>query len=128
MNVAVAVITDAEQRILITRRPQHVSCGGMWEFPGGKIEKEELPSEALLREIKEEVGLDIIAFDYLGEIGHKYQQQPISLLVYHVHSYQGEAACLEEQLDMCWVEIENLKNYQFPPANVEIIKLIQQKL
>lgn len=128
MNVAVGVITDVQQHVLITRRPLHVSCGGVWEFPGGKLEKEELPSKALLREIQEEVGLHCIAFDKLGEIRHSYQHQEIVLFVYHVHHYQGEAVCREGQLDLRWVALESLEKYQFPAANIEIIQLIKQKL
>lgn len=128
LKVAVAVISDAQRRVLITRRSLHASHGGIWEFPGGKLEKNELPTAALVREIKEEVDLDVIAYDYLGEINHTYKQQPISLLVYHVHHYQGEALCREEQMDMRWVDLEELQNFQFPAANIEIIELIKNKL
>lgn len=126
MRVAVAVITDEEQRILITRRPLHASHGGMWEFPGGKLENEELATCALIREIKEEVGIEVIGYEYLGEIRHTYGDQPISLLIYHVHDYQGEATCCEEQMDLRWVDLENLKEHQFPAANMQIIELIRQ--
>ena len=128
MRVAVAVITDAKQRILITRRAEHASHGGLWEFPGGKLEADELPSSALAREIKEEVGLDVMAYNFLGEVRHLYNDRPISLLVYHVHQYQGEAVCREEQMDLRWVELESLQNFHFPAANVEIIELVRQTL
>ena len=127
MKVAVAIITDAEQRILITRRPLHASHGGMWEFPGGKLEKEELATTALVREIKEEVGIDAIAYNYLGEVCHTYDQKFVTLLIYHVHRYQGEAARCEAQMDLRWVDIANLKDFQFPAANLEIIELIKQR-
>ena len=128
MRVAVAVITDAKQRILITRRAEHASHGGLWEFPGGKLEADELPSSALAREIKEEVGLDVMAYNFLVEVRHLYNDRPISLLVYHVHQYQGEAVCREEQMDLRWVELESLQNFHFPAANVEIIELVRQTL
>ena len=128
MRVAVAIITDAKQRILITRRPLHVSHGGFWEFPGGKLENEELASSALVREIKEEVGLEVSGYDYIGEVCYNYNQQGIALLVYHVHAYQGEAVCREAQLDLRWVEQASLKNYPFPPANLDIIALIEKTL
>ena len=125
MKVAVAVITDAKQRILITRRAQHASHGGLWEFPGGKLEGEELASFALVREIKEEVGLDVMAYDYLGEVCHTYNHHSVSLFVYHVHQYQGEASCCEAQMDLRWVDLDSLNNFQFPAANIEIIELIK---
>ncbi len=125
MKVAVAVITDANQHILITRRAKNVSHGGLWEFPGGKLECEELAASALVREIKEEVGLDVLAYDYLGEVHHTYDEQCVSLLVYHVHRYRGEAVCREAQMDMRWVDVASLGNFQFPAANLDIIELIK---
>lgn len=127
MKVAVAVITDSQNRVLITQRAPGGSYGGLWEFPGGKLEENESPSFALVREIKEEVGLDVIKFDYLGEINHRYDEQEISLLVYHVSQYNGEAVCVESQMGLCWVDIESLSKYKFPAANINIIHLIQQK-
>ena len=128
MKVAVAVITDKEQRILITRRPLHTSHGGFWEFPGGKLENEELATSALVREIKEEVGIDVTAYDYLGEICHTYDNRLISLLIYHVHDFLGEAICCESQMDLRWVQIEHLQQFQFPAANLKIIELIKGRL
>jgi len=127
MRVAVAVITDERQRILITRRAEHSSHGGLWEFPGGKLECEELAPSALIREVKEEVDLDVLAYDYLGEIRHSYAEQDISLLVYHVYDYRGAALRREAQLDLRWVELDHLNEFQFPAANIEIIELIRQK-
>ena len=126
LSVAVAVITDAQQRILITRRSLSASSGGLWEFPGGKLEAGEQAPAALIREIKEEVGLDIIGYDYLGEVRYVYKQQPISLFVYHVHHYQGEAVCCETQLDLRWVDLVNMNDFHFPAANIEIIEMIRK--
>lgn len=129
MQVAVAVIIDPENRILITRRSLQSSHGGFWEFPGGKLEQGEYALAALVREVKEEVGLDVLACDYLGEVRHKYKEnQPISLLIYHVHEFDGQATCREAQMDMNWARLENLKDFQFPAANLEIIELIKQKI
>lgn len=127
MRVAVAVITDHQQRILITRRSLESTHPGFWEFPGGKLEQDEQPSEALVREVKEEVGLDVFAYDYLGEISHSYNKKAISLLVYHVHGFHGRAFCHEKQMDMQWAPLKALKNFQFPAANFNIIELIQER-
>lgn len=124
MRVAVAIIRDAEERILITRRSLDVSHGGYWEFPGGKLEEEEPASSALVREIKEEVGLDILAYDFLGEVSYSYNQRDIHLLVYLVHKFQGQAARLEGQMDLRWVGLAELGQFQFPEANVEIIRML----
>ena len=128
MRVVLGVITDKDQQILITRRSDHLSQGGYWEFPGGKLEIDEKPSLALIREIKDEVGLDVIKYAYLGEIKYNYNQKVISLLIYHVHQFQGQAVCQESQMDLRWVELNALSQYDFPPANVKIIELIRSKI
>jgi 8-oxo-dGTP diphosphatase len=128
MKVAVAVITDDQQKILITRRPQNISYGGFWEFPGGKLERNETPGLALIREIKEEVGLDVLTYEFLGEIHYPSHQQTISLMVHHVMHFSGNATRRERQMDTRWVEFNLLSQYNFPPANVEIIELIQRKV
>ena len=126
MRVAVAVIVDEQQRILITRRPLHAPHGGgMWEFPGGKLEQNETPIAALIREIKEEVDLDVHDCDFLGEINHTYPHHSVELHVYRVHSFHGEAVAQEMQIDLRWVEIDCLQDFEFPEANVEIIRLIR---
>lgn len=122
MRVAVALITDLNQRVLITRRPLEVSHGGQWEFPGGKLEAGESPYEALIREVKEEVGLQVIQCRFLGEVHHAYAQQHVSLLIYHVFHYQGIAKRCESQMDLSWVEVSALHQYTFPAANEEIIR------
>lgn len=128
MRVAVAVIVDDQQRILITRRPLHAPHGGgMWEFPGGKLEPDEAPIAALVREIKEEVDLDIQDCDFLGQINHIYPKHSVELLVYRVNSFHGKAVAREKQLDLRWVEADRLQDFQFPEANAEIIKLINAR-
>ena len=126
MRVAVAIITDSKQRILITRRPLTAAHGGFWEFPGGKLEGDELPAAALVREIKEEVGLEVSTYHYLGEVSHCYDQQAVLLLVYHVSQHEGEPACLEGQMDLRWVEASQLKDFQFPAANHVIMEMIHR--
>ena len=125
MRVAVAVIMDDQQRILITRRPLHTSHGGMWEFPGGKLEEDETPTDALAREIKEEVGLIVQDCEFLGEINHVYSHRSVALLVYCVRAFQGEAQAMETQMDLRWVPLDRLQDFEFPEANQQIIELIR---
>ncbi len=126
MRIVVAVIFDDQGRVLITRRAMHSSHGGMWEFPGGKLEAEELPTAGLIREIKEEVGLDILTYSFLGEIVHDYGTKIVNLLVFRVEEYWGEALLRESQLDLRWVEVKDLSDYSFPAANGQIIELISK--
>lgn len=125
MRVAVAVITDTKHRILITQRPIGTSHAGFWEFPGGKLEVGESAPSALCREVKEEVGIDVVAFKYLGEIPHTYPDYQVTLLIYHVPVYEGVATCIEAQMGMQWVDFKSLSHYTFPEANLEVIELIR---
>lgn len=128
MKVAVAIITDSDQKILITQRPSHVPHPGMWEFPGGKLEANEAPDAALIREVKEEVGLDVTKYEFLTQIDHDYHDKFVSLLVYHVHDFHGQATCLESQQDLRWVNAGELEQFTFPEANAHILRLIHQKI
>ena len=128
MRVAVAAIIDKQQRILITRRSLHAPHGGgMWEFPGGKLEGDETPVAALIREIKEEVDLDVQDCNFLGEINHTYPHHSVALLVYCVRVFQGEAVAREMQMDLRWVALNRLPDYEFPEANQQIIELISRE-
>jgi 8-oxo-dGTP diphosphatase len=124
MKVAVAVIIDDRKRVLITRRPLHASHGGMWEFPGGKLNEDETPLEALKREVLEEVNLDVLNSDFLGEITHTYPHCSVALLVYCVRVFQGIAIAREMQMDLRWVEFERLQDFEFPEANQQIIEMV----
>ncbi|PJE12944.1 8-oxo-dGTP diphosphatase MutT [Legionella sp.] len=126
MKVAVAVIYDEQGRILIAQRPLHAAHGGMWEFPGGKLEPDELAETALIREIKEEVGIDILDYSFLGEVVHHYGSKMVNLLVFTVKKYLGIPFKRESQLDLQWVEVNKLFDYSFPEANTQIIELIEK--
>jgi 8-oxo-dGTP diphosphatase len=126
IKVAVAVIFNEEGKVLITRRPIDAPHGGMWEFPGGKLEENEAPVEALMREVKEEVGVNILSYSFLGQINHSYEVKSVNLLVFCVHKYEGTACCLESQMDLRWVDLVDLSQYSFPKANIKIIELLDQ--
>jgi 8-oxo-dGTP diphosphatase len=126
MKVAVAIIFDEQERVLITKRPAHAAHGGLWEFPGGKLEEGEPASAALIREIKEEVGIDILESRFLGSVVHDYDSKTVELLVYSVVKFQGEAYCRESQSDLRWVHLKELTQYNFPKANERVIELIQE--
>lgn len=125
MKVAVALITDEQERIFITQRPFHVPHGGCWEFPGGKLEHNESPETALIREIKEEVGLDILKYQYLGEVSHNYPDKTVQLIIFHVIEFTGTPCCKEGQLNMKWIHKNHINPTDFPEANIGIINLIR---
>ena len=123
IKVAVAIITNNEQQVLITQRPLNVPQGGLWEFPGGKLETGESPEHALIREIKEEIGIEVKKCTFLGEIEHQYPGKLVHLMVFHVSDFSGTASCLEGQLDLKWINKELLNPNDFPEANSPIFKL-----
>ncbi|CAM4505839.1 MAG: 8-oxo-dGTP diphosphatase [Legionella sp.] len=124
IKVAVAIIVDEQQRILVTQRPLHASHGGYWEFPGGKLEANELAEQALIREIKEEVGLDVLKHQFLGEVHHQYAERSVQLLIFLVTQFSGNPTCIEGQLAMKWIRQQELNPDEFPEANREVMQLI----
>lgn len=124
MKVAVAVITNAEQHVLVTQRPFHVPHGGCWEFPGGKVEDSETAESALVREIKEEISIDVIQYHFLGTVEHQYADKRVQLIVFHVSQFSGNPSCCEGQLDMKWVDKAHLDVNEFPEANRKIFDLL----
>ena len=97
LHVAVGVLTDANGRILIARRPPELHQGGLWEFPGGKVEPGETLQCALVRELKEELGVTVKATEPLLEIRHDYGDREVFLDVHRVIAWQGEARGMEGQ-------------------------------
>ncbi|MCH9764157.1 MAG: 8-oxo-dGTP diphosphatase MutT [Gammaproteobacteria bacterium] len=124
VHVAVALITDAAQRFLITRRALDKPHAGLWEVPGGKIEIEETPYQALVREVHEEVNLQVKKADLIGSVEHDYPDKTVCLHVFQVLEYRGEAFCSDGQLDLRWVLKDDLTQFEFPEANDAIMRFI----
>lgn len=125
LNVAVAIIVDEHQRILITQRPFHVPHGGFWEFPGGKLEANESAECALIREVKEEVGLEVHRYHLLGEVHHNYSDKCVTLIVFCVTHFSGAPLCLEGQLNMKWAHLNEVNFEDFPEANQKIMVMVE---
>ncbi len=124
-HVAVAVIRRQHQVLIALRQP-HQHQGGLWEFPGGKVEENETVLAALRREIREEVGLDIqSARPYLTH-RHDYGDKIVLLDVWLVEHFLGEAQGREGQ-QLQWCEITALVDYAFPAANTRIIEQLQSE-
>ncbi len=121
IHVAVAAVFDDRRRVLICRRPPHAHQGGLWEFPGGKLERGETIESALRRELKEETGIDVISARPLIRVHHDYPDRHVLLDVYRVDRFSGMAAGHESQ-PIRWVSPGELGRYRFPAANRPIIK------
>ena len=127
VHVAVGVIVDDRRNILLTRRPDHVHQGGLWEFPGGKVEDDEDLASALSRELREELDIEPLDTSPLIEIRHDYNDKSVLLDVHVVWQFQGEPKGLEGQ-PMAWVPVARLQDYAFPAANEPIIPAIKNLL
>ena len=121
LHVAVGVLTDAEGRILLARRPAELHQGGLWEFPGGKVEPGETVFEALGRELKEELGISVEASSPLLEVRHDYGDRQVFLDVHRVTAWQGEPRGVEGQ-PLAWTLPSSLRDFDFPKANVAIVE------
>lgn len=124
VHVAVAVIRNDDGKIFITRRPDHVHQGGLWEFPGGKVENDESVQDALRREIQEEVGIQIQHALPLITIPFRYPDKHVLLDVWEVLSYSGVPHGKEGQASN-WVDVSDLQSISFPPANHSIVRALQ---
>jgi 8-oxo-dGTP diphosphatase len=125
-QIGVAVISNQQQKILIDRRKATGEMGGLWEFPGGKIEAGETIEACIKREIKEELGIEILVGDRLTTITHNYKTFKVTLYVHDCQYLKGEPQPIECE-EIQWVTPAELNKYQFPSANTQIVNLLQQR-
>jgi 8-oxo-dGTP diphosphatase len=118
--VAAAVIRGADGRILIARRADAAHQGGLWEFPGGKVETGETVEAALARELEEELGIRPTAARPLIQVRHDYADKQVLLDVWEVSAFAGQAHGAEGQ-PLAWVSPRQLADYEFPAANRPIV-------
>ncbi len=124
VQVAVGVIINDHNEVLIALRANHQHQGGKWEFPGGKIEAGEPVEQALARELLEELGIEVHACNALMRIDHDYGDKQVSLLIRTVTDFSGQPHGREGQ-PLRWVPIDQLHHYPFPEANKPIVARIQ---
>jgi 8-oxo-dGTP diphosphatase len=123
--IGVAVIQNASNQILIDRRRPQGVMGGLWEFPGGKIEPGETVIECIQREIKEELGINIEVGELLITIDHTYTHLKVTLIV-HLCKHVGGIPQPIECDEVRWVNLDELSEYEFPQANTQIISALKQ--
>jgi len=126
--VAVALV-DLDNRVLIAKRPEGKAMAGLWEFPGGKVHEGELPETALVRELKEELGIDITesCLAPLTFASHVYDDFHLLMPLYACRIWKGEVTPLEGQ-ELKWVRPVKLVEYPMPPADVPLIALLRDFL
>lgn len=124
VHVAVAVIVNDCGEVLIARRAEHQHQGGLWEFPGGKVEDGETVLQALQREIREEVALDVLAAEPLLQVPFSYPGKQVLLDVWRVTVYAGTALGCEGQ-PLRWVPLHAIGEFAFPAANRAIVTALR---
>jgi 8-oxo-dGTP diphosphatase len=123
VHVAVGVLEDEQGRVLIARRPEHVHQGGLWEFPGGKVDPGETLTQALQRELWEELAIRVLTTQPLIRIPHHYTDKSVLLDVHKVTRFEGQPRGNEGQ-PVQWVSPHQFTQYQFPAANVPIVSAL----
>jgi 8-oxo-dGTP diphosphatase len=126
--VAACALLDEKGAVLIAKRPKGRPLAGLWEFPGGKVEAGERPEDALIRELREELGIEIAASDLtpLTFASHAYPDFHLLMPVYLCRRWRGSVAAHEGQ-ELSWVRPDALRLYDMPPAD-EPLKLILPRL
>ncbi len=126
--VAVALI-DTDGRVLLAQRPEGKSMAGLWEFPGGKVHEGETPETALIRELKEELGIDVTeaCLAPLSFASHGYESFHLLMPLYVCRRWNGIVAAREGQR-LAWVRPQKLEQYQMPPADKPLVAVLRDLL
>ena len=129
IKVVLAFLYDNNGRVLLAQRPEGKSYGGLWEFPGGKIEPNETPETALVRELKEELGIDTheSCLAPLSFSSHQYSEFQILLLLYICRKWKGSPSAFSAS-ELRWVFAKDLRGYTMPEANKEFVSHLQDLL
>jgi 8-oxo-dGTP diphosphatase len=127
--VVAAALIDADGRVLLAQRPKGKSLEGLWEFPGGKVDADEAPEDALIRELGEELGIAVKApcLAPLTFASHAYQEFHLLMPLYVCRKWEGFVRPLDGQA-LKWVRPRDLRSYAMPPADEPLIPYLQDLL
>lgn len=127
--VVACALIDQDGRVLIAKRPSGRDMEGLWEFPGGKIEAGELPEAALIRELKEELGINVSesCLAPLTFASHSYSDFHLLMPLFVCRKWQGEIVALENQ-ELAWVRPNRLITYSMPPADEPLVAMVRDLL
>ena len=127
--VAACALIDTDGRVLLTRRPPGKPMAGLWEFPGGKVEPDERPEDALIRELKEELGIEVreACLSPLTFASHSYDDFQLLMPLWVCRRWDGFVKPSEGQ-ECTWVRPERLRDYPMPPADVPLVPSLVELL
>ncbi len=127
--VSAVALIDADDRVLLARRPEGKSMAGLWEFPGGKLQEGETPEAALIRELAEELGIDTheSCLAPIGFASHAYDEFHLLMPLFVCHVWEGTPTPREGQ-ELSWVRPNALRDYPMPPADVPLVAQLQDLL
>jgi 8-oxo-dGTP diphosphatase len=123
--VAACALVDADGRVLITQRPEGKQLAGLWEFPGGKVEKGETPEETVVRELAEEIGVEtkVACLAPLTFASHSYEHFNLLMPLFVCRRFWGTPVA-KEVAALKWVRPKNLRDYPMPPADAPLIPFL----
>lgn len=127
--VAAAALTDVDRRVLIAQRPPGKPMAGLWEFPGGKVETGETPEQALVRELREELAIEV-CLECLAPFtfaSHAYEKFHLLMPLFLCAKWEGEITPREGQV-IKWVRASALRDYPMPPADLPLIPYLRDLL
>ena len=126
--VAAGVLEQEDGSVFLVQRPLHKEMGGLWEIPGGKVEAGETPEETLVRELKEELGIQVSTKDLtpLTFVSHSYKKFHLVMLVFLCKKWAGTITLHENQEKFEWVQPSELNNYLMPDADKPLIETLQE--
>ena len=127
--VSAVALIDTDGRVLLAQRPEGKSLAGLWEFPGGKVEPGESPEDALIRELREELGIETKAscLAPLTFASHSYPDFHLLMPLFACRRWEGVAVGQEGQT-LAWVRPERLRDYPMPPADLPLIPILRDWL
>ena len=127
--VVAAALIDIDGRVLLTQRPEGKAMAGLWEFPGGKVRPDETPETALIRELKEELGIDVAeaCLAPLSFASHRYERFHLLMPLYACRRWTGSPEAREGQR-LAWVRPQKLEHYPMPPADKPLVAMLRNWL
>jgi len=117
--IALVAVFNSDKELLLLKRPATVHQGGLWSFSGGKVESNETPLDAAVREMKEETGLSGKLWRHLDKVSHNYDDRTLHFLLFICHC--PDVSGLDSESEYAWVKLNELDNFPMPEANSKLI-------